>query len=170
MRILGAALLVAACTWLGIARAGELRFHRRCVDDVLSALRYLEAEVRAAGTPLPEIYAALAERRNFAPRCVFEMLARGAKADGDGCMGALWSACWLRETHVALTQNERRSLARLGPVLGRYPAREQSLALLACIAQFERASAYWETRARDGAKLSASVGLTMGLMLAAALV
>jgi len=166
MRAVGAAFLVAACTLLGLCRARELHFHRRCVDDTLAALRCLDAELCAAAAPLPDVFAALAVRRESAVSGVFQTLAE----ENGGTLGARWAAVWLRDTRVALTPNERRSLARLGPVLGRYPADEQSRLVRGSIEELARAAERWEKREREGTKLSASVGLTLGLMLAAALV
>lgn len=169
MRALGALLLVAACTLAGVQRTRALRFHRRCVDDALAALRYLDAELCAEATPLPEIFSMLAQRRDSVLQPPFAALAEKTAASGEG-LGALWSECWLRDTRVSLSKNERLALARLGAVLGRYGAQEQSRALRGAIAFFEAASARAQKCSADGARISVPVGLTLGLMLAAALV
>ena len=117
MRALGALLLVAACTLAGVQRTRALRFHRRCVDDALAALRYLDAELCAEATPLPEIFSMLAQRRDSVLQPPFAALAEKTAASGEG-LGALWSECWLRDTRVSLSKNERLALARLGAELG----------------------------------------------------
>ena len=99
----------------------------------------------------------------------FAALAEKTAASGEG-LGALWSECWLRDTRVSLSTNERLALARLGAVLGRSGAQEQARALRGSIAFFEAASARAQKRSADGARISVPVGLTLGLMLAAALV
>ena len=170
MRALGALLLVAACTLAGVQRTRALRFHRCCVDDALAALRYLDAELCAEATPLPEIFSMLAQRRDSVLQTPFATLAEKTAACGGEGLGALWSECWLRDTRVSLSKNERLALARLGAVLGRYGAQEQARALRGSIAFFEAASARAQKRSADGARISVPVGLTLGLMLAAALV
>lgn len=169
MKILGAVLLIAACTLFGVGRAAELRDRQRCTEDALCALRYLNAELTSAGTPMPEIFAALAERADLRVRGVFGILAERASALGEKSLGDSWADCWLCGADISLQEPERRALARLGPVLGRYPGPEQSEAVCACIAHFEEAAEQSAVRAKEGARLSTSVGLTLGLMFAAAL-
>lgn len=170
MKVLGAVLLIVACTLFGVGRASDLRDRQRCTEDALSALRYLDAELTSVGTPMPEIFSALAGREDLRVRCVFRILAERTAMLGEESLGDIWTDCWLRDAGVSLQEPERRALARLGPVLGRYPGPEQSGAVRACIAHFEEAAKQGAVRTKEGAKLSTSVGLTLGLMLAAALV
>ena len=168
MRVLGALLLIAACTLQGVDRARALRFHQRCAEDALAALRCLDAELTAAGTPTPEIFSVLAQRPASPLACVFKTLAEQI-SESDESLSAVWAACWLGDRRISLSQDERRALARLGDILGRYPGGEQSQAVRGCIACFEEAAGRSERNAREGVKLCAGVGLCLGLMLAAAL-
>ena len=167
MRAFGAALLVAACALLGVSRARALHFHRRCVSDALSALRCLLAELEE-GTPTPELFASLSRRKASPLACVFASLAEEAEKNEGGLTDA-WARCWLSDRRISLSREERRALARLADVLGRYPGPEQARAVAGCAAFFEEAARRSEKAAREGAKLSAGVGVCFGLMLAAAL-
>lgn len=168
MRAFGALLLVAACALFGISRARALGFHRRCVEDALCALRTLSSELSAAGTPTPEIFAVLAARKASPLAPVFAALS-GAATENEGGLAERWARCWLCDRRVSLSREERRALARLGDVLGRYPGEEQVRSVDGCVAFFEEAARQSEKSAREGMKLSASVGVCFGLMLAAAL-
>lgn len=168
MRAAGALLLIAACALLGVSRARALDYRRRCAADALAALRCLTAELTAAGTPTPEIFASLARRKASPLACVFASLAEDA-AKNEGGLADDWSRRWLSDRRVSLSRGERRALARLGDVLGRYPGEEQSRAVNGCISYFEEAARRSEKTAREGMKLSAGVGICFGLMLAAAL-
>lgn len=170
MRALGAVLLIAACTLFGVGRARDIRDRQRCTEDALSALRYLDAELTASGTPTPEIFAALAKRKDLRVHGVFQKLSVCAFALGEESLETLWANCWLHDAGVSLSDTERRALARLAPVLGRYPGPEQSKAVRACIGHFEEAAERGAVSVKQGTKLSTGVGLTLGLMLAAALI
>lgn len=168
MRAMGALLLIAACTLIGADRARALRFHQRCVSDALAALRCLDAELSTAGTPTPEIFASLARRTGSPLACVFQTLAEELPESEEG-LAYVWARSWLRDRRILFSQDERRALARLGDILGRYPGEEQSQAVRGCIACFEEAAGRSEKSAREGMKLCTGVGLCLGLMLAAAL-
>ena len=170
MRIFGAVLLVAACTLFGYIQARKLYFRQSCLESVVDALRFIDAELKNCAVPLPEIFSELAKLTNSRMQAFFVLLSKKMESFGEESLSDLWSGCVIGDTSLSLSQRQRQELSRLGNYLGRYSESEQSDAINACIAHTESALRQSIIKARQGAKLYTSLGLTLGLMLATVLI
>lgn len=170
MKIIGALLLVCACTLLGIGQARSLYFRRSCLAGMLDTLRFIDAELKNGAVPIPEIFAELRLLPDTALQGFFENLNAKMEGFGEESLAEIWSGCIINDRSVSLSQRQRQELCRVGAYLGRYTETEQSEAIAACAEHLEAELKRTSERAREGAKLFTGLGLTFGLMLAAVLI
>ncbi|MGI5986187.1 MAG: hypothetical protein GXY01_01125 [Clostridiales bacterium] len=170
MKILGALLLVAACTLIGIGQAKKLYFRQRCLEGALDALRFMDAELKNAAVPIPEIFRNLIRLPDNKLSSFFNNLNTKMAGFGEESLADIWSGCVLNDRSISLSERQRQELCRVGTFLGRYSENEQSEAIAACIAHLEGELERTSEKAREGAKLYTGLGLTFGLMLATVLI
>lgn len=169
MRLLGALLLVCACTLLGLGQAGRLVSRRICLAETVDLLRAIDAELKNGAVPIPEIFAALESRPAGSLRAFIRALNERMANFGGESLAELWRGCVLGEDGPALSAHQRQELCRVGDYLGRYAESEQSGALAVCITRLEESLQRAGRRAREGVRLYTGLGLSFGLMLAAVL-
>ena len=170
MKIVGALLLVCACTLLGIGQARKLYYRRSCLVSTLDALRFIGAELKNGAVPIPEIFAGLRSLPEMKLHGFFENLNLKMSGFGEESLAEIWCSCVMQDNSFSLSQRQRQELCRLGPFLGRYSESEQSDAISSCIEHLETELKRTSDKAREGAKLFTGLGLTFGLMLAAVLI
>lgn len=170
MKIIGAILLVCACTFFGIVQARKLYFRQSCLAGVLDALRFIDAELKNGSVPIPEIFLELCKLPDTKLHNYYVNLNEKMNAFGEESLSKIWSACAMGEQSISLSERQRLELCRVGNYLGRYSEKEQSEAINACISHLEGDLERSSEKARQGAKLYTGLGLTFGLMLAAVLV
>ena len=164
-RLLGALLVAAAGTALGLQAAGRLRQRTAVLSAVVGVLTLLRGEIGDRRSPMPEIAARLARE---APECCrgwFVRLEAGLSRLNGESFAAVWRRT-LEEAELPLDGEERESLARLGLSLGRYDAPEQSAAIDRCLREMEAFRARAGETARTQGRLYTGLGLAGGLMLA----
>jgi len=170
MKIVGAVLLVCACTLFGIGQARRLYFRQSCLAGVLDALRFIDAELKNGAVPIPDIFNELRRLPETKLHGFFENLSAKMESFGEESLSEIWSACVMNEQSVSLSLRQRQELCRVGTYLGRYSESEQSDAIAACAEHLEAELKRTSDKASEGAKLWTGLGLTFGLMLAAVLI
>lgn len=170
MKIIGAVLLVCACTLFGIGQAGKLRFRQSCLAGVLDSLRFIEAELKNGSVTIPEIFSELSKLPDTNMQKYYVNLNNRMNAFGEESLSEIWSGCAMNDDSISLSGRQRQELCRIGNYLGRYSESEQSDAINACIKHLEDDLERSSEKARQGAKLYTGLGLTFGLMLAAVLI
>ena len=170
MKIIGALLLVAACTLFGVGQARKLLFRQSCLEGVLDSLRYMEAELKNGAVPIPDIFDILRKLPDSKLRSFFSELNGKMLSFGEESLAEIWSDAALHNQSISLSDRQRQELSRVGNYLGRYSESEQSEAIDACILHLETELTRTAVKTREGVKLYTGLGITAGLMLAAVLV
>jgi len=170
MKIVGAVLLVCACTLFGIGQARKLYFRQSCLAGVLDALRFIDAELKNGSVPIPEIFAELGRLPDRNLHRFYVNLNQRMVGFGEESLSEIWNGCVINDQSISLSERQRQELSRIGNYLGRYSESEQSEAIAACINHLEGNLKRTSEKAREGAKLYTGLGLTFGLMLAAVLI
>lgn len=159
VKIAGALLMAFAGAALGFERSARVKRRARLLSALCAALGVMAEEISLLRTPLPELFAQLAERGPEETRSFFAGL---SAADGSP-LSERWSAC---ADALPLADEERETLRALGLSLGRYDAVSQC-------AQIEHTRALLQHMTdqarseRDGkAKTYVGLGLSLGAMLA----
>ena len=109
----GIFMISAACASFGVISAAGMKRH----IELLSALRYISAEIGTRLRPLPGLIAELAGRGGAAGN-FYERLAEKLDSIGEVDFSALWSSSL--ECLTSLSRDELSAMRALGDVLGRY--------------------------------------------------
>ena len=128
LQIIGAILVTASTTAVGLAAVQRLGARVTLLSGVVHALEYMQTEIYFNLTPLPVILEHLSRTaaeplRPFFARC-FSYMDRL----GDSSFSSLWQ-CAIQESRSELTGPEAQLLADMGSMLGRYDAEAQSRAI-----------------------------------------
>ena len=169
MKIVGAILIITACTLVGIGQARKLYFRQSCLESVLDSLRFMDAELKNGAVPIPEIFRGLNSIPNSKLNSLYSELNQKMTGLGDESLAEIWESSIQNNRDISLSQRQRQELCRVGTYLGRYSENEQSDAITTCIAHLENELNRTSEKAREGGKLYTSLGLTFGLMLATVL-
>lgn len=169
MKILGALIVVAVFTVLGIIRANSLDRNARCLAEILESIRFISAELRSLATPLPEMFKEISKAVKPETKKFFCLLSDSMSEIEDTSFSALWEKS-LKEGDLSLSHNEMIELNRLGKSLGRYSAEEQCTAIDVCISRLDSAYVVALNKALEGRKLYISLGLSTGIMFATLLI
>lgn len=170
MRLIGALLLVVASTLLGVGQARKLYYRRSCLEGVLDALRFIDAELKNGSVPIPEIFQELEKMHASKLSCFFKCLNTRMARFGEESLSEIWNACVMSDLSISLSESQRQQLCRVGNYLGRYSETEQSDAIGVCLGRLGTELTRSAEKAREGAKLFTGLGITFGLMLAALLI
>jgi len=130
-RLLGAILLFLGATGAGLEGTRRLTARMRTLEDLLHALALMEGELGSRLTPMPELLTLLAKETSPTVRGFF---ARCGALLGSKPFGTVWEES-ISTLHIK--NEERRALAALGPILGRYDGESQRQALRRCREELE---------------------------------
>ena len=170
LRLLGALLIVLACTGYGLARIAQLRAANAARAGVCKVLEQLRAEISERRTPMREI--ALLLRKDAPPPCRawFAALAEALEQPDGRRFSTLWRQTLQTRAGLPLSAEELETLCLLGLSLGRYDAPEQCAAIDRCLRELERFRIHAEEQARIRGRLYPGLGLSAGLFLAVLLI
>lgn len=166
MHLLGALLLVAATSYMGFARAMEVRKKPTFLRMIARALTLLKHEIVAKSSELPNAVSHVSVHCGDEIRPFFySVSSKLENAKGS------FAEIWIEETYSlpGLNKQEMELLAQLGFHLGKYDAASQKNALDQCIDSFHSLADEASRNARQYSRLYAGIGLTIGSMLAVAL-
>lgn len=127
IRYVGGALILGCGLWLGNSRAKVLEGRLETLEELMAALSLLGRELALHATPLPELFARLSQVAKGAACRLFAHCARELKGPVEEGFSTVWKGGVGEIPN--LQPEERRLLAALGPVLGRFPAGEQQKAV-----------------------------------------
>lgn len=163
MRFIGAAILTAAFSAMGLAEALRLKKRARLISDVASGLELLSSEITSRLAPMPEAAERLALYGPESTRTFYAAVCAGLENLG----GSEFSEIWLGALALLdLSETARASLTNLGGSLGRYGAGEQASAIAACEAELRREAIRASEEARIMGRLRAGLAAGGGLILA----
>ena len=120
MRLAGAALLTAAGMLAGLLQEERLRDRAERRESLCRVLDMMEFELERFRTPLPALFEKLSEQMDGDAGAFCEKVAEGLRKRQERDMAGIW-----RSALQTLPASERKLLASLGGVLGRYGAEEQ---------------------------------------------
>ena len=161
MRLIGALFITAAGLLAGLTVAGSLRAAVARRDSLCRMLELLEFELGRFHTPLPEVFADLAERTDGAGESLCRRMIVGLDSLGEQALGTIWT-----DALGELPVRERDVLQPLGQVLGRYGAQEQLQALALCRRDMEQARDEARAKVRERGSVYAGLSAAAGAICA----
>lgn len=170
MKLIGAVLVVIACTIYGLEKAAGLYKRRRTLADFLDAFRFMEAELLNNARPLPEVFFELSCNAGKEVRGFFTYLSENMSRLGDESLSQLWCDGLNSHRQPSLSGIQRQELLRPAMVLGKFMGEEQAKAIESTISRLEPELLKATEEAKAGLRLYTGLGLTAGLMLAAVII
>lgn len=162
MKTAGALIVILSCSLFGLRMANALRTRAEFLHSLARSLTLLRNGLCASLLTVREVLESLAESsepsREFFARCLERF--------GNEDFKTAWTAAALGGREWALAEDECRTLAGLGEIIGRYEAEKQRELIDRTIAYFEDRAKLAEEEKRRQYKLRAALGVGSGLMLA----
>ena len=164
MKWLGAALILAASTLLGLTMANRYRERPRQLRQLKVALQSLEAEIVYGLTPLKEAAENIAKQIQHPLADMFASFA-GRLEDGESSVAEAWSesleAVW---PHTCLEKEEFEILKQFGATLGRHDRDHQQKQIKLTILHLEREEMEAKDAQMRNEKMMKSLGILAGLL------
>ena len=127
IRLVGGGLILGCGVWLGDRGARALEERVETIESLIAGISILGSELALQSKPLPELFSSLS---GTVPKAAGELF-RGCAEGLGGPLTQEFCTLWCRQVEEIprLKPEERRLLASLGSILGRFPAREQHRAI-----------------------------------------
>lgn len=124
LKVVGAVLVMAGTIglgWRGVERLGE---RAEVLRGLQGSVAYLEEELAFRFTPLPQLLEHLRQNRKGAVGAFFAAVGKKMERCEDVSLRQSWRQS-VEETFPMLKDEERKTVAELGEVLGQYDAKTQ---------------------------------------------
>ncbi len=168
MKLLGAALILAACLGAGAVYALAKRQRMETLQGLWGALGLMEGELETRLSPLPELVRLAAAEAQGQAGAFLDSLSGRLDRLGEAEFAQLWREA-AEEQLSALNPEEREEICRLGLVLGRYELEKQLAALGACRAILRTGLDEAVLRYPGEKRLGLGLGAAAGALLVIAL-
>ena len=165
MKILGAILICASCTIIGLRISNTERTRYRALCGISFALDFMIAEISCLLSPIKVIFEKLSLQspvpiNRFFCDCLLRL-----ETEETCTITQIWRETAETATYLCLRDRELQSLQEIGTVLGRYSAAEQVQLLKGIQLQVESLKdTAKEEKARNG-RVYRSLGITCGIAL-----
>ncbi|GGI95985.1 stage III sporulation protein AB [Alicyclobacillus cellulosilyticus] len=118
VRLLGAALIMVACTGIGFRIARDYRERPRQLRGLMHALRVLQTEIEYTATPLPQALERVARRAPAPVKVLFETAAEGLRDPQQTLDTAFQAGMAALDAQSALRKQDYDVLWEFGRTLG----------------------------------------------------
>ena len=135
LKLVGMIFIIGACSAVGLKAGRRLTLRIEALNEWISALEIMRAEITMKRTPLGEIITLLEARQGLlAP--VFTLIREESQKN---FFTAAWKHALALSCELGLTEEDAAHLRSLGATLGRYDAEEQDTAIRYCKTRLEHA-------------------------------
>ena len=165
MNWLGAVIIVAACTVIGIKKAYSLGNTEKCYAALISMLEIAKGEICTRRAPMDEVFTVLEEGAAKQVRPFVSAAAAQLAALGEHSFAEIWCGC----ADKYLQQLSPASLAAvksLGGSLGRYDAEMQCAAIERCMAVLSQEQQIFSSNLSENKRMYIGIGSGTGLIIA----
>lgn len=167
LKLLGACLVVLACTWIGFQIAAHYRKRPQQIRQMYTALSLFEMEIMYGNRPLLHICEEIAEREAGIVGQIFAVSAQNlAELDGESTFSCFQQAIEQVWHFSAMEKNEKKILLDLSATLGRSNRGDQIQHVQAAKANLK----IEEKKSRQEQEQYEKMFRTMGLLTGALLV
>lgn len=165
LKVLGAVLLIAGGAGGGLLAAAGLSRRVHSLRSFCLALELAERELSFRLTPTPELLERLSRQVPPPAGAFFARCREDLDHLGEESLAEIWQKALLRST-PDLTEEDRRIVAQVGSVLGRYDGPGQEEAFRQIRARLSHALERAEADRDSRGKVMKALGLTAGCFLA----
>lgn len=160
IHVLGAALIGSCGVWFGEHQARRLRQRVQVLESLKLSLEQVGRELELRCTPLPQLFQELSVQACWPAGKLLSDCAAALEQDDPAGLSQIWTS--LVEELPYLERGERRILAGLGHVLGRYPGVEQEEAIAGVCRELEQYAQEAREECRRLGKVYRAVGAAGG--------
>ena len=166
VKFLGCILVLACSAALGTAGARDLKRHCAELHGLKQAIYMLRGEIQYSRSPLPDVFAILAERAAPPFSCFFGNLERELDRQEGRSLKEIWE-CEMAHSlkGSTLKQAEKQSLKQLGDGLGYLDLEMQLATIELYLEQLNEAIAAASGELEEKQKLYRSLGIAGGVFL-----
>lgn len=126
LKILGALLIVGACSTLGVSAKHRIRQRMHALDAMIAALQFIVSELQCRMLPLPEIIQALANSTNHITKHVFVSLSQKMTENDDLSVPYKWCKTFREcQDYIGLGAEETQLICDISGFLGKYDVAQQ---------------------------------------------
>ncbi len=162
MKAAGALIVILSCSAMGLSMARSLRRRAEFLHSLVRSLTLMRNELCASLLPVREVLTLLAQDTNSSAREFFACCLSGFE---DNNFKTAWTSAALSGRAWGMDEEECRTLAGLGDVIGRYEAEKQRELIDRAAEYFDLRSKLADEEKRRQYKLRAALGVGSGLML-----
>lgn len=165
MNWLGAVIIVAACSVIGINKACSLGNTEKCYAALISILEIAKGEICTRRAPMDEVFTVLEEGAAKQVRPFVSAAAAQLTALVEHSFAEIWCGC----ADKYLQQLSPASLAAvksLGGSLGRYDAEMQCAAIERCMAVLSQEQQIFSSNLSENKRMYIGIGSGTGLIIA----
>ena len=169
LKFAGAIIVIISCFVIGLSKALNLKYRKKCLEEIIASLNIASAEMTSLLTPTPEIFKKLSSEFSGAVGNFYSYISKIASKNDWEDLSTAWVQ-GVREYLSCLSKTQQEELIRLSYVMGKYDGSKQALSLKAAIMHLERELAFTGEISKEAMRLYCGIGLCSGLMLAFALI
>ncbi|HHU06162.1 MAG TPA: stage III sporulation protein AB [Clostridiales bacterium] len=164
-KIIGALMVTAATTSLGLMSARQLKRRVRSLRSLVGALDIMRSEICTRLTPMPELLELLAAQSGEPANIFFANCLIKQRSMRGRPFVELWLSALKSTQELELNENELEPLTELGSALGRYDTDRQGEAILAARKRLEAFLQKAESERDRESKTRTMLGIAAGVMI-----
>ncbi|MGM9926217.1 MAG: stage III sporulation protein SpoIIIAB [Bacillus sp. (in: firmicutes)] len=165
VKLIGAACILIACTWIGFEFARHLSKRPKHLRLFRSSLQALEAEIMFGHTPLQEAAVRLSKSLPEPINRFFAAFAKELRQQDTNVKTAWDNSLSAFRKVLALKQNEMEILMQFGETLGRHDRYQQQKQIILTMTHLEREETEALQVQSKYEKMMKSLGFLSGLLL-----
>jgi len=164
-KIIGAIMVTAATTSLGVMSVRQLKRRVRSLCSLVGALDIMRSEICTRLTPMPELLELLAAQTEEPANIFFANCLIRQRSMRGRPFAELWRSALESTEELELKEYELEPLLELGPALGRYDTDRQGEAILAAKKRLEAFLQKAESERDRESRTRAMLGVAAGVMI-----
>lgn len=163
LKMLGAVMIVSSCSLIGISINRKLCDRIRVLQEWISVLQEIKAEIVFRATPITEIFEQFAGKQNHFTSHYFHVICENLRVFG---IQTAAEQAIVELKRLSLTEDDIYELQRVFNAIGRYDAVTQAEALTRSISALELQLTDAKFQQSQKGRLYQAVGLSCGVALA----
>ena len=166
LKVLAMVLIVASSSAVGFGFAANVRTQAQQLLQLTGALEYMKNEISYRLTPLPELFAMLAQQSDKAVGEFFGCCAQQMAQNPAASVQGIVCDALQKTPQLTLSQTARQTLLELSMSLGKFDAAGQMSAITLAAGRFRQELQTLESRRRERCRSYETIGVCAGLALA----
>lgn len=171
MKLLGAVLVIAACSGTGASAVSRLRERRRLLETIKRMVSHMKGEILYANAPLPSAFYRTGKRGEGKAAELFLAVSEELEQETGDSLGLIWQQqVELFNKTSGLNRADQEALLRFGKNLGYLDREMQEKTIQFYLEELELAITQLRQEEPDKSRLYYGIGILAGLFLTVVLI